>query len=61
MAAADAPTSVTTATLVGSNSTQIANGSFVTVAQETYTPVIVQGQGISAMGVAGARTVTYGP
>jgi len=32
-----------------------------TVAQETYTPVIVQGAGITASGIAGARTVTYGP
>jgi type IV pilus assembly protein PilA len=32
-----------------------------TVAQETYTAAIVQGQGISAAGVAGARTVTFGP
>jgi type IV pilus assembly protein PilA len=57
---ANGVSSVASATLVGTNSTQYVR-SWATVAQETYTPVIVQGQGISAMGVAGARTVTFGP
>jgi hypothetical protein len=52
--------SVESVTIVGTNSTQYVKN-FVTVAQETYTAIIVRGQGISAMGVAGARTVTYGP
>ena len=52
--------SVASSSLVGTNSSQYV-GNFVTVAQETYTPVILQGRRISAMGVAGARTVTFGP
>lgn len=47
-------------TLVGTNSSQYVK-SFATVAQETYTATVVQGAGISAFGVAGARTVTFGP
>jgi hypothetical protein len=33
---------------------------FPTVAQETYTPVIVSGLAITATGISGARTVTFG-
>ena len=54
--------SVASATIVGTApSAMIPSTIWRTVAQETYTPVIVQGQGISAAGVAGARTVTFGP
>jgi len=52
--------SVASTTIVGTNSSQYVKG-LVTVAQETYTATIVQGAGISASGVGGARTVTYGP
>ncbi len=52
--------SVASATIVGTNRSQYVM-SFQTVAQETYTPVIVQGRAISANGVAGARTITFGP
>jgi type II secretory pathway pseudopilin PulG len=52
--------SVTYADLVGTNPTQYLHN-FGTVAQETYNPVIVQGAGFTAMGVAGARTITFGP
>jgi type II secretory pathway pseudopilin PulG len=52
--------SVASTTIVGTNSTQYVRN-WATVAQETYTPIIVQGHGISAWGVAGARTVTFGP
>jgi type IV pilus assembly protein PilA len=52
--------SVASSSLVGTNSSQYVRN-FVIVAQETYTPVILQGRRISAMGVAGARTVTFGP
>jgi len=52
--------SVASATLVGTNSTQYIHSWYI-VAKETYTPVVVQGAGISAMGVAGARTISYGP
>jgi len=52
--------SVASATIVGTNSSQYVKN-FVTVAQETYTATVVQGAGISAAGVAGQRTVTFGP
>ncbi len=52
--------SVASSSIVGTNSSQYVK-SFATVAQETYTATIVQGAGISAAGVAGARTVTFGP
>ena len=52
--------SVASVTLIGTNSTDWVSP-FQAVAQETYTPIIVQGAGISAWGVAGARTVTFGP
>jgi len=52
--------SVAFTTLVGTNPTQYLRSWYI-VAQETYPAVIVQGQSISAMGVAGARTVTFGP
>ena len=52
--------SVASSTLVGTNSSQYVK-SFVTVANESYTSQVVQGAGISAAGVAGARTVTFGP
>jgi type IV pilus assembly protein PilA len=53
-------TSVASAVIVGTNSTQYVR-SWATIAQETYSPAIVQGHGIAAIGIAGARTVTYGP
>jgi type IV pilus assembly protein PilA len=52
--------SVASSTLVGTNSSQYVK-SFVTIANESYTSQVVQGAGISAAGVAGARTVTFGP
>jgi type IV pilus assembly protein PilA len=52
--------SVNSSSIVGTNSSQYVK-SFATVAQETYSDPIVQGAGITAMGVAGARTVTFGP
>ncbi len=52
--------SVALTALVGPDSTPPLN-SFQTVAHETYSPVIVKGQAVSASGIAGARTITYGP
>jgi type IV pilus assembly protein PilA len=49
---------VSSATLVGTDSTQYIKG-IQTVAQETYDASINQGSGVSAAGVAGARTITY--
>lgn len=49
---------VSTATLVGTNSSQYIK-SIQTVAQETYDTNITQGSGVSAAGVAQARTITY--
>jgi type IV pilus assembly protein PilA len=46
--------------LMGTNPTQYVKA-FVTVAGETYNPVFVSGQPITASGIAGARTVTFGP
>jgi type IV pilus assembly protein PilA len=51
--------SVASSTLMGTNSTQYVKV-FPTVAQETYTPVIVSGTAITATGISGARTVTFG-
>ncbi len=51
--------SVASTTLMGSNSSQYVK-IFPTVAQESYTPVIVSGTAITATGVSGARTVTFG-
>lgn len=50
--------SVTSVTLVGTDSTQYIKA-VQTVAQETYDTTISQGQGVSAAGVAGARTITF--
>ena len=44
--------------LVGTNSTQYIKN-IQTVANETYDTTITQGNGVSAAGVAGARTITY--
>jgi hypothetical protein len=52
--------SVASSALIGTNSTDLISP-FQSVAQETYTSVIIKGHGISAMGIAGARTVTFGP
>jgi len=52
-------TSVATVTLVGTNSTQ--NSSFWYKADETYAPVIAQEHAFTAMGIAGVRTITFGP
>jgi type IV pilus assembly protein PilA len=50
--------SVNSTDLVGTNSSQYIK-QVQTVAAETYTGVINQGQGVSAAGVAGARTITF--
>lgn len=50
--------SVTSSELVGTNSSQYIKA-VQTVANETYTATINQGQGVSAAGVAGARTITF--
>ncbi len=57
---ANGVSSVASVTIVGTNSSQYFPTLYI-VAQETYPARIVQGQGISAAGVAGARTVTFGP
>lgn len=44
--------------LVGGNSTHYIK-TIATVANETYDATITQGLGVSATGVAGARTITY--
>jgi type IV pilus assembly protein PilA len=49
---------VTTAELVGTNSSQYVKA-IQTVAKESYPTGISQGLGVTATGVAGARTVTY--
>ena len=51
--------SVALAELIGRNSSQYVR-TFQTVANETYPTVLVRGQPITASGIAGARTVTYG-
>ncbi len=51
--------SVSSFTLMGTNSSQYVKV-FPTVAQETYTSVIVSGVAITAAGISGARTVTFG-
>ena len=45
--------------LAGTNSSQYFQ--LRTVANETYPAVLVQGQAITASGIAGARTITYAP
>ncbi len=52
--------SVAYATLIGTSSKQYLMP-FAIVANETYQPVIVKGQPVTASGVAGTRTVTYAP
>jgi type IV pilus assembly protein PilA len=52
--------SVASATIVGTNSSQYVKN-FVTVANETYLTEIDQGVALTAAGVAGQRTVTFGP
>lgn len=49
---------VTSAVLVGTNSSQYIK-QIQTVAGETYDATITQGGGVSAAGVAAARTITY--
>src|SRR5476649_1174982 len=51
--------SVATTDLMGTNSSQYVKV-FTTVANETYPATLFQGAAITASGVAGARTVTYG-
>ena len=51
--------SVATSDLMGSNSSQYVK-TFPTVANESYPAVLLSGSAITASGVAGARTVTYG-
>jgi len=50
--------SVNSTELVGTNSSQYVK-QIQTVANETYDTTITQGQGVSAAGVAGARTITF--
>lgn len=50
--------SVASVTLVGTNSSQYIKA-IQTVATETYDATINQGGGVSAAGVAGARTISY--
>ena len=54
-------TSVRSADLIGTNSSQYVRAPFATVAGETYTPLIIKGQPVTASGVAGTRTITYAP
>lgn len=49
---------VTSSQLVGTDSTQYIK-EIQTVANETYDANIAQGTGVSAAGVAGARTISY--
>lgn len=51
--------SVALTDLMGSNSSQYVK-TFQTVANETYPAILVQGQAVTASGIAGARTLTYG-
>ena len=53
-------TSVTSVTLVGTNTSQYVR-SFQTVAAENYSDTLLQSGAMTASGVAGIRTVTYGP
>lgn len=50
--------SVSSTELVGTNSSQYIK-QIQTVANETYTSTINQGLGVTAAGVAGARTITF--
>src|SRR5476649_2783527 len=52
--------SVASLSLVGTNSSQYVK-TFATVANETYTATLQQGVAITASGIAGQRTFTYGP
>ncbi len=51
-------TSVGSSDLVGTNTSQYIK-QILTVAQETYTTAINQGQGVTATGVAASRTITF--
>jgi len=51
-------TSVNSTELVGTNSSQYVK-QIQTVANEAYDTTITQGSGVSAAGVAGARTITF--
>lgn len=53
-------TSVNSSVLVGGNSSQYVK-TFQTVAGETYSDVLLQNGAITASGVSGARTITFGP
>ena len=50
---------VASATLMGTNSSQYVK-TFATVAGETYTATLTSGTALTASGLAGARTVTFG-
>ena len=52
--------SVTSVALVGTNSSQYVK-TFRTVAGEVYPEMILQGQGVRALGVEGARDITVEP
>jgi len=52
--------SVARDTIVGTNSSQYVK-LFQPVDGETYSAVIIQGAAVTASGVSGARTITYGP
>ncbi len=56
----NAVSSVASVTIVGTNSSQYIM-SFATVANETYTRIVLQNHAVTASGIAGARTITYGP
>ena len=51
--------SVASSDLMGTNSSQYVK-TFQTVAGEAYTSTLLQATAITATGVAGARTITYG-
>lgn len=51
--------SVATTDLMGSNSSQYVKA-FQTIAGESYPAVLVEGTALTASGVAGGRTITYG-
>lgn len=51
--------SVATTDLMGSNSSQYVKA-FLTIAGESYPAVLMEGVAITASGVAGGRTITYG-
>ena len=47
--------------IVGTDTRYLQKRYFSTVAQETYSAVILQSTAVTASGISGARTVTYAP